>query len=69
MLILRLLADGAIIQAWNAIAKGELLILLNVVGIYFPQSKEAPMAMFTILSEAFTTCIGCQPIQGRGQSG
>jgi hypothetical protein len=45
MLILRLLADGAIIQAWNAIAKGELLILLNVVGIYFPQSKEAPMAM------------------------
>jgi hypothetical protein len=39
LLILRRLAKGGIMWSWNADVKKQLLIILNVVGIYFLRPK------------------------------
>jgi hypothetical protein len=38
--ILRCLAAGVIPWAWDQVAHGELLVLSNAIGIYFPQAEE-----------------------------
>jgi hypothetical protein len=60
---LRCLATGVIPWAWDQVAHGELLVLLNVVGIYFPQAVEVPTALSSASSRVAPTPIGRQLIQ------
>jgi hypothetical protein len=71
--ILRCLAAGVIPWAWDQVAHGELLVLSNAIGIYFPQAKEVHTTVSSASSRAVPTTIGRQliqrwePVQSRGR--
>jgi hypothetical protein len=60
---LRCLAAGVIPWAWDQVAHGELLVLSNATGIYFPQAEEVHTAVSSASSRAVPATIGRQPIQ------
>jgi hypothetical protein len=57
------LAAGVIPWAWDQVAHGELLVLSNAIGIYFPQAGEVHTAVSSASSQAVPATIGRQPIQ------
>jgi hypothetical protein len=61
--ILCCLAAGVIPWAWDQVAHGELLVLSNATGIYFPQAEEVHTAGSSASSRAVPASIGRQPIQ------
>jgi hypothetical protein len=60
---LHCLAAGVIPWAWDQVAHGELLVLSNTIGIYFPHAKEVHTAVSSASSRAVPATIGRQPIQ------
>jgi hypothetical protein len=60
---LRCLAAGVIPWAWDQVAHGELLVLSNAIGIYFPKVEEVHTAVSSASSRAVPATIGRQPIQ------
>jgi hypothetical protein len=60
---LRCLAAGVIPWAWDQVAHGELLVLSNATGIYFPQAEEVHTVGSSASSRAVPASIGRQPIQ------
>jgi hypothetical protein len=56
------LAAGIIPWAWDQVAHGELLVLSNAVGTYFPKAVEVPTALSSASSWAAPAPIGRQPI-------
>jgi hypothetical protein len=59
---LRCLAAGVIPWTWDQVAHGELLVLSNAIGIYFPQAKEVHTAVSSASSRAIPAPIGRQMI-------
>jgi hypothetical protein len=57
------MAAGVIPWAWDQVAHGELLVLSNAIGIYFPQAEEVHTAVLSASSRAVPATIGRQPIQ------
>jgi hypothetical protein len=60
---LRCLAARIIPWVWDQVAHGELLVLSNAIGIYFPQAEEVHTAVSSASSRAVPATIGRQPIQ------
>jgi hypothetical protein len=60
--ILRCLAAGVIPWAWDQVAHGELLVLSNAIGIYFPQAEEVHTVVSSASSRAVPAPIGRQLI-------
>jgi hypothetical protein len=60
---LRCLAAGVIPWAWDQVAHGELLVLSNATGIYFPQAEEVHTNGWTASSRTVLASTGRQPIQ------
>jgi hypothetical protein len=60
---LRCLAARVIPWAWDQMAHGELLVLSNTIGIYFPQAEEVHTAVSSASSQAVPAPINHQPIQ------
>jgi hypothetical protein len=60
---LRCLATAVIPWAWDQVAHGELLVLSNATGIYFPQAEEVHTAGSSASSRAIPASISRQPIQ------
>ena len=60
---LRLLAAGFIPWAWDQVAHGELLVLSNATGIYFPQEEDVHTTGSSASSRAARPPIGRQPTQ------
>jgi hypothetical protein len=56
--ILRCLAAGVIPWAWDQVAHGELLVLSNAIGIYFPQAEEVHTAVSSASSRVVPATIG-----------
>jgi hypothetical protein len=59
---LHCLAVGVIPWAWDQVVHGELLVLSNAIGIYFPQVEEVHKAVSSASSRVVPTPIGRQPI-------